>query len=59
LVVLKWRPLSRSPETSSPQFGLVVGTLQLGKALTDRDLSDRLLARGVETALKLLDDFAR
>jgi TetR/AcrR family transcriptional regulator, transcriptional repressor for nem operon len=44
---------------SSPQFGLVVGTLQLGRALTDRDLSDRLLARGVETALKLLDDFAR
>jgi hypothetical protein len=41
---------------SSPQFGLVVGTLQLGRALTDRDLSDRLLARGVETAL---DDFAR
>jgi TetR/AcrR family transcriptional regulator, transcriptional repressor for nem operon len=37
-------------------FGLMVGTLQLARALTDRDLSDRLLARGVETALKLLDD---
>jgi AcrR family transcriptional regulator len=37
-------------------FGLLVGTLQLARALTDRDLSDELLARGVETALKLLDD---
>ncbi len=36
-------------------FGLMVGTLQLARALTDRDLSDRLLAQGVETALKLLD----
>jgi TetR/AcrR family transcriptional regulator, transcriptional repressor for nem operon len=39
-------------------FGLMVGTLQLARALTDRDVSDRLLARGVETALKLLDDRA-
>jgi TetR/AcrR family transcriptional repressor of nem operon len=39
-------------------FGLMVGTLQLARALTDRDLSDRVLARGVETALKLLDDGA-
>jgi TetR/AcrR family transcriptional repressor of nem operon len=37
-------------------FGLMVGTLQLARALTDRDLSDQLLARGLETALKLLDD---
>jgi TetR/AcrR family transcriptional repressor of nem operon len=37
-------------------LGLMVGTLQLSRALTDRDLSDQLLARGVETALKLLDD---
>ena len=37
-------------------FGLMVGTLQLARALTDRDLSDQLLAQGVETALKLLDD---
>jgi TetR/AcrR family transcriptional regulator, transcriptional repressor for nem operon len=36
-------------------FGLMVGTLQLARALTERDLSDQLLARGVETALKLLD----
>jgi TetR/AcrR family transcriptional repressor of nem operon len=39
-------------------LGLMVGTLQLARALTDRDLSDQLLARGVETALKLLDDRA-
>ena len=37
-------------------FGMMVGTLQLARALTDRDLSDQLLARGVETALRLLDD---
>ena len=36
-------------------FGLMVGTLQLARALTDRDLSDQVLARGVETALKLLE----
>jgi TetR/AcrR family transcriptional regulator, transcriptional repressor for nem operon len=40
-------------------FGLMLGTLQLARALTDRDLSDQLLTRGVETALKLLDDQAR
>ncbi len=39
-------------------FGLMVGTLQLARALTDRDLSDLLLARAVETALKLLDERA-
>jgi TetR/AcrR family transcriptional regulator, transcriptional repressor for nem operon len=39
-------------------FGLMLGTLQLARALTDRDLSDQLLARGVQTALKLLDDRA-
>jgi len=37
-------------------FGLLVGTLQLSRALTDRALSDQLLAQGVETALKLLDE---
>jgi len=40
-------------------FGLMVGTLQLARALTDRDLSDRLLDQGVHTALKMLDDYAR
>ena len=39
-------------------FGLMLGTLQLARALTDRDLSDQLLARGVETATKLLNDRA-
>jgi TetR/AcrR family transcriptional regulator, transcriptional repressor for nem operon len=33
----------------------MVGTLQLARALTDRHLSDQLLDRGVETALRLLD----
>ena len=37
-------------------LGLMVGTLQLARALTDRDLSDQLLAEGVDTALKLLDN---
>ena len=36
-------------------FEMMIGTLQLARALTDRDLSDHILARGVETALKLLD----
>jgi TetR/AcrR family transcriptional repressor of nem operon len=39
-------------------FGLMLGTLQLARALTDRDLSDQLLARGVTTALALLDELA-
>jgi TetR/AcrR family transcriptional regulator, transcriptional repressor for nem operon len=34
----------------------MVGTLQLSRALTDRDLSDQLLAQGVETTFKLLDE---
>jgi TetR/AcrR family transcriptional regulator, transcriptional repressor for nem operon len=38
-------------------FALMVGTLQLARALTDRHLSDQLLARGVETALKVLDEY--
>ena len=37
-------------------FGLMVGTLQLARALTDRDLSDQLLTRSAETALELLAD---
>jgi hypothetical protein len=39
-------------------FGILIGTLQLARALTDRDLSDQLLARGAETALRLLDERA-
>jgi TetR/AcrR family transcriptional regulator, transcriptional repressor for nem operon len=38
-------------------FGLMVGTLQLARALTDRHLSDQLIARGAETASKLFDEF--
>src|SRR5690348_10313262 len=40
-------------------FGLMIGTLQLARALADRELSDQLLTRGVETALKLLEGSAR
>ena len=36
-------------------FAMMIGTLQLARALTDRDLSNRLLARGIETACKQLD----
>jgi TetR/AcrR family transcriptional repressor of nem operon len=36
-------------------FGLMLGTLQLARALTDSDQSDQLLARGVDMALELLD----
>jgi TetR/AcrR family transcriptional regulator, transcriptional repressor for nem operon len=39
-------------------FGLMVGTLQLARALADRDLSDQLLAQGVEATLKMLEDTA-
>jgi AcrR family transcriptional regulator len=37
-------------------FGMMIGTLQLARALSHRDLSDQLLARGVKTALELVDD---
>ena len=36
-------------------YGLMIGTLQLARALTDKKLSDQVLARGVDAALKLLD----
>jgi TetR/AcrR family transcriptional regulator, transcriptional repressor for nem operon len=39
-------------------LGLMIGTLQLARALTDRDVSDQLLARSREAALKLLNDRA-
>ena len=39
-------------------LGSMVGTLQLARALTDPKLSDQLLTRGAEAALKLLDDRA-
>ena len=37
-------------------FALMVGTLQLARALTDRDLSDQLLARGDAALKRDLDD---
>jgi TetR/AcrR family transcriptional regulator, transcriptional repressor for nem operon len=40
-------------------FGLMVGAVQLARALSDSDESDRLLAQALDTALQLLDDFAR
>jgi hypothetical protein len=36
----------------------MIGALQLARALADRDLSDQLLARSREAALKLLDNRA-
>jgi TetR/AcrR family transcriptional regulator, transcriptional repressor for nem operon len=39
-------------------LGFIIGTLQLARALTDRDLSDQLLARSREIALTLLEDRA-
>ena len=39
-------------------FGMMIGTLQLARALPDRNESDQLLAQGVKTALKLLDGSA-
>jgi TetR/AcrR family transcriptional regulator, transcriptional repressor for nem operon len=36
-------------------YGLLIGTLQLARSLTDRDLSGQILAGGVDAALKLLD----
>jgi TetR/AcrR family transcriptional repressor of nem operon len=35
-------------------FGLLIGTLQLSRALADRRLADEVLDRGVESALALL-----
>ena len=49
-------PAAASRTDALALFGMMIGTLQLARALTDRDQSDQLLARGVETALKLLDD---
>jgi TetR/AcrR family transcriptional regulator, transcriptional repressor for nem operon len=39
-------------------LGSMIGTLQLARALTDRDLSDQLLDRGIETTMNLLEDRA-
>jgi TetR/AcrR family transcriptional regulator, transcriptional repressor for nem operon len=39
-------------------LGFMIGALQLARALGDRDLSDQILARSREAALKLLDERA-
>jgi TetR/AcrR family transcriptional regulator, transcriptional repressor for nem operon len=39
-------------------LGFMIGALQLARALADRDLSDQILARSREAALKLLDERA-
>ena len=36
-------------------FALMIGTMQLARAVTDRELSDELLARAADAALELLD----
>lgn len=35
-------------------YGLLVGTLQLARAVSDREMSDRILESGLETALGLI-----
>jgi TetR/AcrR family transcriptional regulator, transcriptional repressor for nem operon len=46
------------PESARSQtlslFALLIGTLQLSRALSDRQLADELLERGIENALALL-----
>ena len=36
-------------------FAMMVGTLQLSRALADRQLADEVLEQGIQSALKLLD----
>ena len=36
-------------------FALLVGTLQLSRALADRQLADQVLEQGIHNALALLD----
>jgi AcrR family transcriptional regulator len=55
-IAARLAPTAASRIDALALFGLMIGTLQVARALTDRDLSDELLARGVETALQLLDD---
>jgi AcrR family transcriptional regulator len=40
--------------TTLSLFALLIGTLQLSRALADRQLADEVLERGIETALALL-----
>jgi TetR/AcrR family transcriptional repressor of nem operon len=47
-------PQSARPRTLSA-FAMMVGTLQLSRALADRTLADQILEQGVQDALTLLD----
>jgi len=47
-------PLSARATTLSV-YALLVGTLQLSRALADRDLADEVLAQGIHNALMALD----
>ena len=40
--------------TTLSLFALLIGTLQLSRALADRQLADEVLERGIENALALL-----
>jgi TetR/AcrR family transcriptional repressor of nem operon len=55
-IAARLNPTDASRIDALTLFGFMIGTLQVARALTDRDLSDQLLARGVETAFALLDD---
>ena len=57
-IAARLNPTDASRIDALTLFGFMIGTLQVARALTDQDLSNQLLARGVETALKLLDDWA-
>jgi hypothetical protein len=46
-------PLSARGQTLS-LFALLIGTLQLSRALTDRQLADEVLERGMVNAVALL-----
>ena len=45
--------------TTLSLFALLIGTLQLSRALADRQLADEVLERGIENALALLSQVAR
>ena len=40
-------------------FAMLIGTLQLSRALTDRQLADAILHQGIDNALALIHDAAR
>ena len=47
-------PQSRQVKTLSV-FAMMIGTLQLSRALADRHLADAILAQGIHNALAALD----